>query len=158
MTREVEHLLYNHLWRKGWYGVFECSIPKCLQPKTHRERMDMISYETSGVYRVYEIKISKSDLHSKNALSFIGNFNYLVCPEDLVEDAKQILSNDIGIYAVYEHGNKRWIDLVRKPKHRELLCSSAEMQFAMLQSFSREYKKYRKFLEKQDKKSSSKGK
>ena len=77
-TKELEHLLYKYLWRKGWYGVFECAIPKCLCRKVHRERVDMLTYETTGIWRAYELKISKSDLHSNAALSWIGHYNYLV--------------------------------------------------------------------------------
>lgn len=155
-TKELEHLLYKTLWRKGWYGVYECAIPKCLCRKVHRERVDMLTYETSGIWRAYELKISKADLHSDNALSWIGNYNYLVCTEDLVEEAKKILPKDIGIYAAYERTNKKWIALVRNPRKRELLCKHEDMQFAMLQALSREYKKYRKLKEQEDKKSSQK--
>ena len=151
-TKEIEHLLYKHLWRKGFYAVFESSIPKSLCKKVHRERVDMISYETSGIWRAFEIKRSKNDLHSNAALSWIGNFNYLVVTEDLIDDAVKMLPKDIGIYVIYERSNKKkWIDLYRKPKRRELLCSHEDMLFAMMQSLSREYKKYRKILEKKDK-------
>ena len=155
-TKELEHLLYNHLWRKGWYGVYECAIPKCLCRKVHRERVDMLTYETSGVWRAYELKISKADLHSDAALSWIGHYNYIVVTEDLIEEAKKILPKDIGIYAAYERTNKTWIDLVRSPRKRELLCKHEDMQFAMMQALSREYKKYRKIKEKEEKKSSVK--
>lgn len=154
-TKELENLLYNHLWRKGWYGVYECAIPKCLCRKVHRERVDMLTYETTGIWRAYELKVAKADLHSNAALSWIGNYNYLVCTEDLVEDAKKILSKDIGIYAAYERTNKKWIQLVRNPRRRELLCKHEDMQFAMLQALSREYKKYRKIKEKEVKKTTT---
>ena len=151
-TKELEHLLYNHLWRKGWYGVYECAIPKCLCRKVRRERMDMLTYETSGIWRVYELKVSKSDLHSQSALSFVGHYNYLVVTEDLVAEAKKMLPKDIGIYAAYEQGKKKWIELVRNPRKRELLCSHEDMQFALIQALSREYKKYRKIKKQEDKK------
>lgn len=150
-TKEIESILYNHLWKKGWYGVYECAIPKCLNRKTRRERVDMLTYETSGIYRSYEIKISKQDLHSSAALSWIGHYNYLVCTEDLVEDAEEMLSSDIGIYSVCKKTKK--IELVRKPKRRELLCSHEDMIFALTQALSREYKKYRKLKEKEEKSS-----
>lgn len=155
-TKDLEKLLYNYLWRKGWYGVFECAIPKCLCRKIHRERVDMISYETTGIWRAYELKISKADLHSNAALSWIGHYNYLVCTEDLIEEAKKILPKDIGIYAAYERNGKKGIDLVRNPRKRELLCKHEDMQFAMLQALSREYKKYRKIKEKEEKKVNTK--
>ena len=149
-TKEIEHLLYNHLWRKGWYGVYECSIPKILCKKVHRERVDMLSYETTGIWRAYELKISKTDLHSNAALSWIGHYNYLVCTEDLIDEAKKILPKDIGIYSVYTKNNGlNGIELIRNPKKRELLCSNEDMLFAIMQAMSREYKKYRKIKEKE---------
>ena len=151
-TKELEHLLYKYLWRKGWYGVFECAIPKCLCRKVHRERVDMLTYETTGIWRAYELKISKQDLHSSAALSWIGHYNYLVVTEDLIEEAKKMLPKDIGIYAAYEKGNKKWIDLVRNPRKRELLCKHEDMQFALMQALSREYKKYRKIKEQEESK------
>lgn len=151
-TKELEHLLYNHLWRKGWYGVYECAIPKCLCRKVHRERVDMLTYETTGIWRAYELKVSKADLHSSAALSWIGHYNYIVVTEDLVEEAKKILQKDIGIYSAYERKNgSKGIELVRNPRKRELLCKHEDMQFAMMQALSREYKKYRKLKEKEDK-------
>ena len=151
-TKELEHLLYKHLWRKGWYGVYECAIPKCLCRKVHRERVDMLTYETAGIWRAYELKVSKADLHSDAALSWIGHYNYLVVTEDLVEEAKKILPKDIGIYSAYERKNGlKGIELVRNPRKRELLCSHEDMQFAMMQALSREYKKYRKIKEQEDK-------
>lgn len=151
-TKELENLLYKYLWRKGWYGVFECAIPKCLCRKLHRERVDMLTYEITGIWRAYELKISKQDLHSSAALSWIGHYNYLVVTEDLVEESKKILPKDIGIYAAYERGSKKWIDLVRSPRKRELLCKHEDMQFALMQALSREYKKYRKLKENEEKK------
>ena len=62
------------------------------------------------------------------------------------------MPKDIGIYAAYEQGSKKWIDLVRNPRKRELLCKHEDMQFAMLQALSREYKKYRKLKEQEEKK------
>ena len=153
-TKELEHLLYKYLWRKGWYGVYECAVPKCLCRKVRRERVDMLTYETAGIWRAYELKVSKQDLHSDAALSWIGHYNYLVVTEDLVEEAKKILPKDIGIYAAYKRKNgSKGIELVRNPRKRELLCKHEDMQFAMMQALSREYKKYRKIKEQEDKSS-----
>lgn len=154
-TKDIENILYKQLWKKGWYGVYECAIPKCLCRKTRRERVDMLTYETTGIYRAYEIKISKQDLHSDNALSWIGHYNYLVCTESLVEDAKKMLPDDIGILVACEQKNKKWIRLEKRPKKRELLCSHEDMLFALMQALSREYKKYRKLKEKEDNNNSS---
>ncbi|MGX7091497.1 hypothetical protein [Hutsoniella sourekii] len=52
------------------------------------ERVDFISMDTDGTIRAYEIKVSKSDLHSSASLSFVGDYNYLVMPEELYDKVK----------------------------------------------------------------------
>ena len=160
-TKELENALYNHLWHKGWFGVFECAIPKCLCRKKRRERVDMLTYELNGVWRCIELKVSKTDLHSNNALSFFGNYNYLAIPEELYNDAVEMLPRDIGIYVACKENNELKIELRRNPRKRELLCSHEDMMIAFVQALSREYKKYRKIKEKEDsssKKSTKKNK
>ena len=57
----------------GWYG---------------KERVDYLTYDTNGVWRCYEIKVSKSDFYSKSHNTFLGHFNYYVMPEELYEQVK----------------------------------------------------------------------
>lgn len=153
-TKEIENIAYNYLWRKGWYGVFEVAIPRAIVNKYHRERVDLLSYETSGVYRAYEIKKDKSDFYSGCAWSWIGNYNYFIMPYKLYCEVKQDIPDGIGVWVVREWSKD--MECVKRPKRRELLCSSTDMQFAMLQAMSREYKKYRKLTEKELKSSSKK--
>lgn len=148
-TKEIENIAYNYLWKKGWYGVFEVAIPRAIVNKYHRERVDLLSYETSGIYRAYEIKNSKSDFYSKCSWSWIGNYNYFIMPYELYIEVKKDIPEDIGVWVVREHSKS--MECIKRPKHRELLCSSADMMFALMQAMSREYKKYRKILEKKEK-------
>lgn len=150
-TKEIEHIAYKHLWKKGKFLIFEVGVPKTRKRQTsHRERVDLLSYETSGIWRCYEIKRNLQDWKSGAALSWYGHFNYLICPPDLYEKIKHEIPDDIGVWLVYKTGkNKGYMDCVKKPKRREPLYSSAELMLSLIQALSREYKKYRKILEKQ---------
>lgn len=148
-TKDIENIAYNYFWKKGWYGVFEVAIPRAIVNKYHRERVDLLSYETSGVYRAYEIKRDKNDFYSGCAWSWIGNYNYFIMPYSLYNEVKQDIPNDIGVWVIRERS--KTMECIKKPKYRELLCSSADMMFSMMQAMSREYKKYRKLLEKENK-------
>jgi hypothetical protein len=147
-TKEIEHIAYKHFWRKGWYGVFEVAVPRAIINKYHRERVDFLTYETTGIYRAYEIKRDKADFYSGCAWSWIGNYNYFIMPYKLYIEVEKDIPKDIGVWVVREHSKN--MECVKKPKKRELLCSSIDMQFAILQALSREYKKYRNILQKQD--------
>lgn len=151
-TKEIEHIAYKHFWKQGWYGVLECAVPKSYDPHYHRERVDFVTYETTGIFRFYEIKITKSDFHSSAALTWLGQYNYYILPLDLYNQVKDEIPKEIGVWAVYELGNGRtYMDCVKKPKKQELKVNKEDMLFAIFQALSREYKKYRKILEKQDK-------
>lgn len=145
-TKDIEKIVYKHFWKKGWYGVFEVAIPRAIVNRYHRERVDFLTYETTGIYRAYEIKNSISDFYSGSKWSFIGNYNYFILCSSIYEKVKKDIPEGIGIWLVYESGR---MECVKKPKRKELQCKSEDMMFAMLQGLSREYKKYRKLLEKQ---------
>ena len=148
-TKEIEHIAYNYFYKTGWYGVFEVAIPRAIVNKYHRERVDFLTYETTGIYRAYEIKRDKADFYSGCAWSWIGHYNYFIMPYKLYIEVEKDIPKDIGVWVIREHSKN--MECVKKPKKKELLCSSADMQFAMFQAFSREYKKYRKILEKENK-------
>ena len=150
-TKEIENIAYNHFWKKGWYGVFEVAVPRAIINKYHRERLDFLTYETSGIYRAYEIKRDKSDFYSGCAWSWIGNYNYFIMPYSLYCEVKDDIPDGIGVWVIRDYTKN--MECVKKPKYRELLCSSNDMMFALMQGLSREYKKYRKLKEKEEKSS-----
>lgn len=67
----------------GWYG---------------KERVDYITYDTKGIWRCYEIKVSKSDFHSKAKKTFVGHYNYFVLTRELYDEVKEEIPNHIGAY------------------------------------------------------------
>ena len=151
-TKEIEHIAYKHFSKIGWYGCFEVAVPRAIIDKYHRERVDFLTYETNGIWRCYEIKRNLQDWKSGSKLSWYAHYNYLICPPDLYNKIKDEIPNDIGVWLVYKTGNnKGFLDCVKKPKKKTLLCSHEDMMQSLVQALSREYKKYRKILEKKDK-------
>lgn len=156
-TKDIENIAYNHLWAKGKYLVFEVAAPRELVNKYHRERVDLLMYESTGIWRCFEIKNSVSDFRSNAALSFWGDYNYYILNADIYESVKDEISKDIGVWLVHKPKNsKGWMECVKKPKKREKLCSHESLMFALMQALSREYKKYRKLKEKDSKRSKMK--
>lgn len=150
-TKDIEHIAYNYLWKKGRYLVFEVAVPRAIVNKYHRERLDLCAYDSDGTFRGYEIKRDLSDFNSGCKWSWICHFNYFIMPQELYEKVKDDIPDGIGVWIVYE--NSKNMTCVKKPKRRELLCSKEDMLLMMLQGLSREYKKYRKILEKDNKSS-----
>lgn len=145
-TKDIERIAYKHLWKKGTYLVYEIAVPRAIENKYHRQRVDLLSYDTTGVFRAYEIKNSVSDFYSCCKWSFIGNYNYFILCSSIYEKVKKDIPDNIGVWLVYESGNMK---CVKKPKRKELQCDKFDMLFALMQGLSREYKKYRKLLDKE---------
>ena len=148
-TQEIENIAYNYLWKKGRYIIFEVSVPRSIQNRYHRDRLDMCMYDTDGTFRGIEIKRNMQDFHSSANWSWICNYNYFCMPYDLYSKVKDEIPEGIGVWVIYD-GIKD-MECIKKPKYRELLCSKEDMLHMMLQGLSREYKKYRKSKEKEEK-------
>lgn len=96
-TKRLENLLACSFdYRKDFY-VFECTIGW-----SGHEIVDCIKYTNDRKIYCYEIKQSKADFHSKNALTFIGNYNYFVMPYALYEQVKDEIPLDVGVYVAVE--------------------------------------------------------
>ena len=145
-TKDIERIVYKNFWRKGWYGVFELAVPKAIENRYHRQRIDLLSYDTSGAYRCYEIKNSVSDFYSGAKWSFVGNYNYFILNASIYEKVKKDIPQGIGVWLIYEDGHMK---CEKKPQRQELKCKPEDMMFSLMQALSREYKKYRKLLDKQ---------
>lgn len=105
----------------GWFG--------------HR-RVDYLHIDTKDNVRCYEIKVSKSDFHSKHGHNFLGNYNYYVMPEKLYEEIKDEIPNSIGCL-VYKEG---YSELVSVKKAKKLKISNlSEMKSYLIRSLHREY-------------------
>lgn len=81
-TLQLEDALRQRSRKKREYGCEEVTIGFTYENKGN-EIVDFMSMDAHEVFRCYEIKISLSDLKSNNALSWYGDYNYLVISEDL---------------------------------------------------------------------------
>ena len=153
-TKEIENIAYNYLWKKGRYIIFEVGVPRSIQNRYHRDRLDMLMYDTDGTFRGIEIKRNLQDFHSSSSWSWIANYNYFCMPASLYNKVKDEIPDGIGVWICYE--GCKFMECVKKPKYRELLCSKEDMLHIMLQGLSREYKKYRKLKEQEEKKTTTK--
>jgi hypothetical protein len=120
------------MWRatnkQGVFGCFEVTIGWF-----GKERVDYITYDTKGIWRCYEIKISKSDFHSKAHNTFIGHYNYYVMTQELYEQVKDEIPKHIGVYV---KGVCR-----KKAKRQELGVDEQALKNSMIRSLCREVQK-----------------
>lgn len=92
-----------------------------------------MTYDTKGIWRCYEIKISKSDFHSKAHNTFIGHYNYYVMTQELYEQVKDEIPKHIGVYV---KGVCR-----KKAKRQELGVDEQTLKNSMIRSLCREVQK-----------------
>lgn len=101
--------------------------------------VDMLSYSTKNIWRCYELKISKSDFHSKAAKTFVGNYNYYVITSELYEQVKNEIPKEIGcwVYGESEFGIKS-LQLRKNPKHQMITIDDNLLKYSLIKSLSRE--------------------
>ena len=145
-TKELEIVAYRHLWKQGTYLCFEVMMPSPdgKHYMDNNERVDLISYDTKGIWRFYELKITKSDFHSGCKHTFLGNFNYFIMPYSLWLEVKDEIPKEIGVYTASKESAQ--LSCVKKAKRQELQVNEHFLKFNFMQALSREYKKYRQSL------------
>lgn len=157
-TKEMEHLIYDYLWKQGTYLCFEVMMPSDKgRYMLNNERVDLLSYETAGNWRFYELKLTKSDFHSCHKVTFLGNYNYYVMPKELYDEVKDEIPSYVGVYCIFSHKNgHKFVNCEKRAKKQELQISHELLMFSFMQALSRENKKYRKMLKIEWKKQHSK--
>lgn len=95
-----------------------------------------MTYDTKGVWRCYEIKVSLSDFRSKAHNTFCGNFNYYVMPNELYKKVKDEIPGHIGVYI---GGNN-----VKRAKKQDLGEDEQILKNSMIRSLYREAEKLMK--------------
>lgn len=128
LTLELERKIYKETSKQGVFGCFEVTIGWW-----GKERVDYLTYDTKGIWRCYEIKVSKSDFHSKAKTTFIGNYNYYVMTKELYDEVKEEIPAHIGVYL----GNV----LVKKSRKQSLGIEDDILKNSMIRSLSRENNK-----------------
>lgn len=130
-TLALENEIYKATKKQGVFACFEVTIGWF-----GHERVDFLTYDTNGVWRCYEIKVSVEDFHSPAAKTFLGNYNYFVMPPALYERVKGEIPEDIGVYV----GGQS----VKKAKRRKLGVDELILMQSMIRSLDREYNRSRK--------------
>ena len=106
-TLRLENAIKYATLKMGTFGCLEVTIGF-----GGKERVDYMTYDTSGIFRCYEIKVSKSDFHSKHKHSFAGHYNYFVLTQELYDQVKDEIPDWVGCY-VNEH-------CVKNPKKQDI--------------------------------------
>lgn len=109
----------------------------CFEVGIKNEIVDCLTYNTKNEWRCYELKVSVSDFHSKQAKTFVGNYNYYVVPNELLDKVKDEISDNIGIIV---DGNQ----IVKNPKRQELLVDEVILYYSIIKSLYRDEEKYLK--------------
>jgi hypothetical protein len=125
-TLELERKIYFATQNQGTFGCHEVTIGWF-----GKERVDYMTYDTKGIWRCYEIKVSKSDFHSKARNTFVGHFNYYVMPKHLYEEVKDEIPDGVGVHD--------GTCVLKNPKKRELAIDTKILYESMIRSLHREY-------------------
>lgn len=125
LTIQMERQIYSATNKQGTFGCFEVTIGWYGE-----ERVDYMTFNSKGIWRCYEIKVSKSDFYSKAKKTFCGHFNYFVMPKELYEEVKDDVPPHIGVYI----GGLS----VKKSKKQELTIDEQILKDSMIRSLSRE--------------------
>jgi hypothetical protein len=129
LTTKLERNLFNFTNKQGTFGCFEVTIGWFGQ-----ERVDYLTYDTKGIWRFYEVKVSKADFYSAAKKTFMGHFNYFVMPMELFKVVKDDIPSHIGVLA---EGNYS----VKKAKKQELGIDEQILKNSLIRSLSRETQK-----------------
>lgn len=129
LTKELEKGIYDATNKTGIFGCFEVTIGFY-----GRERVDYVTYDTKGIWRFYEIKVSKEDFHSKAKVSFLGHFNYYVMPVALYEEVKDEIPDYVGVFTGSAY--------IKRAKKQELSIDENILKDSMIRSLNREKQKF----------------
>lgn len=125
---DLEKSLYYATKKIGVFGCFEVTIGF-----GGKERVDYMTYDTKGIWRCYEIKVSKADFKSKSKTTFVGNYNYYVLTSELYDQVKDDIPPGIGVYI---NGN-----LVKRASLKKLAVPKEVLYDSFIRSLYREVDK-----------------
>ncbi len=128
LTIKLERDIWHATHKQGVFCCFEMTVGWF-----GKERVDYITYDTNGIWRCYEIKVSKSDFYSQAHNTFVGHYNYYVMPKELYEQVKDEIPVHIGIYV---NGS-----CYKKAKRHNLGVDEQILKDSMIRSLFREAEK-----------------
>lgn len=91
LTLDLEKTLYAYWEAQGATAVEEVTMPD------DAGIVDTLVRQPDGIWRCFELKVTKADFHSNAKLSFIGNYNYFVFPAPLYPKLKAEIPTNIGV-------------------------------------------------------------
>ena len=95
-------------------------------------------HKTLVVVHCYEVKSSVEDFRSKNGHNFLGDFNYYVMPEEVLEEIRSLIPWDVGVYVPQDAG----LHCAKRARRRDRSRPVSEMLLMMWRSSRRDlYKK-----------------
>ena len=158
LTLEIENQALKQFSKMGVFMCPECSFerawikempanvslkefhtnPKYMQVEgkhIRTEIVDILELNSQKGWVCYEIKISKSDFHSKAIKSFVGDYNYYLMPDELYEQIKDEIPKEIGVYSY----NGKNLYLKKKARRKKLIDGiDGQLYYGMVRSLSRE--------------------
>lgn len=142
-TTEIEKaLVLNTRAKKGTYGALEVTVGYS-GGKDGYERCDYVEFSSNSELICYEIKVSLSDLQSKNKQTYLGDKNYLVVSEDLLQKMlKQKVHMDSGIGIIaYDNYHKLHV-FKRCSKHNVTITQRVALLEGIARAGCRDASKY----------------
>ncbi len=132
LTKDLKKSMWFATKKMGVFGCFEVTIGFY-----GKERVDYMTLDTKGTWRCYEIKISKSDFHSKAKNTFVGHYNYYVMPPELYEELKDEIPKHIGVFV----GTESYAFCKRNAKKQVLIVEEDILKISMIRSMNRDVEK-----------------
>lgn len=131
LTKQLEKAIKTET--SQWFGCLEVTIGWY-----GNGRVDYMTMDCKEIFRCYELKISKSDFHSKHGHNFVGHFNYYVMPNELYEEIKEEIQKHIGVYT----WNGHYLSLTKRAKKQELKENIEVLKNSMIRSLYRDVSKF----------------
>ncbi|WMT29983.1 hypothetical protein RE735_07745 [Bacillus aerius] len=132
LTLKLEEEIHSKTNTKGMkseFGLFEVTIG-FNDGRPGYERIDYLTYDTKGIWRAFEIKVSLSDFRSSAKKSFVGHYNYYVLTKELYELVKDEIPSHIGVYI----GS----NCVKRAKRQELAVDENVLKEAFMRAGARD--------------------
>ncbi len=163
LTLEIENQALKQFSKMGVFMCPECTLervwigdepanvslkefhsnPKYMQIEgkhIRTEIVDILELNSQKGWCCYEIKISKSDFHSRAIKSFVGEYNYYLMPDELYKQVKNEIEKDIGVYSY----NGQYLYLKKKARKQKIIDGMNEqLYYGMVRSLNRERIKQR---------------
>jgi len=151
ITKHMEIAIFQHLHKLGVYLCFEVGMPYFSEHSQQwlltggrcDERVDLLQYDSKGVWRFYELKLTKKDFYSKHKHTFYGHYNYFVMPIGLYEKVEKDIPSHVGVFGVgSDNANKLYVVSLKKAKKQSLGIDEEALKFKFMQALAREVSKH----------------